>query len=104
MAQGTILIVDDDKSVREIVAKSLQEEGYVVLAADSAFKARGLLAKSLPDLAIFDRKLPDGDGLELCREMRQQESSSPIPVLFLTAKGTTADRVVGLKMGADDYL
>lgn len=104
MTKGMVLVVEDDKSTLGVVAEALEEEGYLVLRADSCFKARGLLAKNTPDLVILDRKLPDGDGLTLCQEMRQKESFSQIPVLFLTAKGTTVDRVVGLKMGGDDYL
>ena len=104
MAKGVILVVEDDRSSLDVVDQALQEEGFTVLKAETAFKARGFLSKKAPDLVIIDRKLPDGDGLALCQEMRQQPAFAKTPVLFLTGKGSTADRVIGLKMGADDYL
>ncbi|MBI3547786.1 MAG: response regulator transcription factor [Elusimicrobia bacterium] len=102
--KGTIIAVDDDKVISNLITKVLTDEGYNVSVADTAFKARGLLERLTPTLVILDRRLPDADGLELCQEIRKKPQLAGVPVLFLTAKGTTADKVVGLKMGGDDYL
>ena len=102
--KGTILLVEDDKTAQKLVTQILEGEGFAVQAADTAFRARGLLEKHTPVLVILDRRLPDADGLELCQEIRQKPALSTVPVLFLTGKNTVADKVVGLKMGGDDYL
>lgn len=103
-AKGTILVVEDDAGTMGVVSASLEGEGFLVLKASTVFKAKGILAKQAPDMVIIDRKLPDGDGLNLCQELRQQAAFAQTPILFLTGKSATTDRVVGLRLGADDYL
>jgi DNA-binding response OmpR family regulator len=101
MMPPTILLVDDDARLREIVGMALEGEGYGVRAAASAEEAVAILDRDDPDLLILDVMLPGRDGFELCREIR---TKSPVPILMLTAKTDTVDVVVGLESGADDYV
>jgi DNA-binding response OmpR family regulator len=97
----TVLLVDDDSRLREIVAMALEGEGYGVRTTDSAEEAVRVFDRDEPDLLILDVMLPGRDGFELCREIRTR---SPVPILMLTAKTDTVDVVVGLESGADDYV
>jgi DNA-binding response OmpR family regulator len=98
---ATVLIVDDEPIVREVVARYLTREGYRTLEAADGNAARGAIAHSDPDLVVLDVMLPGTDGLELCRWIR---ATSELPVIMLTARGEEADRIVGLELGADDYV
>lgn len=98
-----ILIVDDEPTVLELL-KDCFEDSYQTFAAFSIKEAREQLKKTRPDLVILDRGLPDGDGLELCAEIRKDPQYQSLPILMLTGKGETGDKVLGLKLGADDYL
>jgi DNA-binding response OmpR family regulator len=98
---ATVLIVDDEPIVREVVARYLTREGHRTLEAADGNAARGVIARSDPDLVVLDVMLPGSDGLELCRWIR---STSELPVIMLTARGEEADRIVGLELGADDYV
>ena len=97
----TVLVVDDEPIVREVVVRYLEREGYRTLEAGDGDAARDALARSSPDLVVLDVMLPGTDGLELCRWIR---STSQLPVIMLTARGEEADRIVGLELGADDYV
>jgi two-component system OmpR family response regulator len=96
-----ILIVDDHREIRELVSRALAKEGFRVSVAADGSAMRGVLADGRIDLILLDLMLPGEDGLSLCRSLRSQ---SKIPVIMLTAKGDEVDRVIGLEMGADDYL
>lgn len=98
---ATVLVVDDEKIVREVVVRYLEREGYATLEADRGDTAREILERQTPDLVVLDVMLPGTDGLELCRWIRSQ---SELPVILLTARGEEADRIVGLELGADDYV
>jgi DNA-binding response OmpR family regulator len=98
---ATVLVVDDEPIVREVVVRYLQREGYATLEADRGDTARELLEHQSPDLVVLDVMLPGTDGLELCRWIRGR---SELPVILLTARGEEADRIVGLELGADDYV
>jgi DNA-binding response OmpR family regulator len=98
---GTVLVVDDEPIVREIVVRYLQREGYDTLEASDGLRARALLEEQPPSLVVLDVMLPGMDGLELCRWIRDR---SDLPVIMLTARGEEADRIVGLDLGADDYV
>jgi DNA-binding response OmpR family regulator len=98
---ATVLVVDDEPIVREVVVRYLAREGHRTLEAADGNAARGLIAHSDPDLVVLDVMLPGTDGLELCRWIR---STSELPVIMLTARGEEADRIVGLELGADDYV
>ncbi|HEY1317909.1 MAG TPA: response regulator transcription factor [Gaiella sp.] len=98
---ATILVVDDEPIVREVVVRYLEREGFATLEAADGDRAREHLERESPDLVVLDVMLPGTDGLELCRRIR---SSSELPVILLTARGEEADRIVGLELGADDYV
>ncbi|MBN1409560.1 MAG: response regulator transcription factor [Spirochaetales bacterium] len=104
MAQGTVLIVDDDKQIRELITFNLSREGYRSLTAKSGEEAILLVEKHRPDLIVLDLMLPGIDGLTVCRKVKENAVTSQIPVLMLTAKSEDSDVVLGLEMGADDYL
>jgi DNA-binding response OmpR family regulator len=97
----TVLVVDDEPTIREIVVSYLKRDGFATLEAADGHRARELLSTEQPDLVILDLMLPGVDGLELCRWIR---SSSQLPVIMLTARGEESDRIVGLELGADDYV
>lgn len=97
----TVLVVDDEPTIREIVVGYLDREGYRTLEAADGNRARELLENDPPDLVVLDLMLPGMDGLELCRWIR---SRSRLPVIMLTARGEESDRIVGLELGADDYV
>lgn len=97
----TVLVVDDEPTIREVVVRYLEREGYDTLEAGDGLQARDLLEQSSPSLVVLDLMLPGMDGLELCRWIR---ASSDLPVIMLTARGEEADRIVGLELGADDYV
>src|SRR5450631_3558517 len=96
-----ILIVDDHREIRDLVSRALTKEGFRVSSAVDGRAMRKVLADGRSDLILLDLMLPGEDGLSLCRALR---SESNIPIIMLTAKGDEIDRVIGLEMGADDYL
>jgi two-component system OmpR family response regulator len=96
-----ILLVDDEKRIREVVEYALVKSGYRVTALAEGEPVLGLLTSDAPDLIVLDITLPGIDGLELCRRIRQH---SQVPVLFLSARSDEVDRIVGLELGGDDYL
>ena len=104
MVTGTaprVLIVEDDRTVAEVVARYLEREGFAVESVGDGLEALARADAQLPDLVVLDIMLPGLDGLEVCRRLR---SRAPIPVVMLTARGSEEDRVLGLELGADDYV
>lgn len=102
-SSATLLVVDDEDAIRETVALALEEQGYRVLqAADGRQALEMVRSAERPDLMILDLMLPSLNGLDLCRLLRRE--GNMIPILMLTAKSSETDRVVGLELGADDYL
>jgi two-component system OmpR family response regulator len=99
--EKTILVVDDDAELRQLLLEYLRDRDYTVLLADGGVQMREQLAQNKVDLVILDLMLPGEDGLSLCRNLRAQSAT---PILMLTARGDEMDRIVGLEMGADDYL
>jgi DNA-binding response OmpR family regulator len=98
---ASVLVVDDDPTVREVVCSYLRADGYDVSEADDGETALAMIRDRRPDLLVLDVMLPGVDGLEVCRKIR---ASTDLPVILLTALGSEEDRVVGLELGADDYL
>jgi len=96
-----VLVVDDEPTIREIVVRYLERDGFATLEAADGDRARELVERESPDLVVLDLMLPGADGLELCRWIR---SRSTLPVIMLTARGEESDRIVGLELGADDYM
>ena len=102
MQTETIYVTDDDPGIRELLAEYLGTQGYLVDTADSAEALDALLAKKLPDLLVLDWMMPGEDGLSVARRLRAQPGFPPI--IMLSAKGEDIDRIIGLEVGADDYL
>jgi DNA-binding response OmpR family regulator len=101
MSDHSILVVEDETSIASFVAAYLRNAGYAVRTASSAKAALVELAAELPSLVLLDLNLPDGDGAELCRRIRK---SSDVPILMLTARDEDVDKIIGLEVGADDYM
>ena len=101
MKAPSILVVEDDPALRTLTARTLQENGYSVRPAAAAPEMWQALADASFDLVLLDVMLPGTSGLDLCRSLRRE---SPVPIIFMSARGTEMDRVVGLEMGADDYI
>ncbi|MHB1135066.1 MAG: response regulator transcription factor [Chloroflexota bacterium] len=101
MVSGKILVVDDENIVREVVERYLAREGYQVSVAADGEAALRLARSERPDLVVLDLMLPRIDGLEVCRRLRAEGN---LPIIMLTAKGEETDRIVGLTLGADDYM
>lgn len=99
----TLLIVDDERDIVEMLRYNLQNEGYCVLSAHNGREALER-AKEKPDLILLDIMMPEVDGIEVARQLKRNRETADIPILFLTAKGTETDEVVGLEIGADDYI
>lgn len=97
----TVLVVDDEPIVRDVIVRYLRREGFDTLEAGDGDAARRLIDKGEPELVVLDLMLPGTDGLSLCRWIRRQ---GDLPVIMLTARGEEADRIVGLEVGADDYV
>jgi DNA-binding response OmpR family regulator len=97
----TVLVVDDEPIVRDVVTRYLERDGHRALVAGNGHDARTVIEREAPGLVVLDVMLPGEDGLSLCRWIR---SSSDLPVILLTARGEEADRIVGLELGADDYV
>ncbi len=101
MERGTILVVDDEPNIADLVELYLRRDGFRVVKVGTGEDAVAAVATHRPRLVVLDVGLPDIDGLEVCRRLRQ---NSAIPVIFLTARDTEIDRVLGLELGADDYV
>jgi DNA-binding response OmpR family regulator len=100
-APARVLVVEDDPTVAEVVRRYLERDGFDVEAVGDGREALTRADERAPDLVVLDIMLPGLDGLEVCRKLR---SRTPVPVIMLTARGTEEDRVVGLELGADDYV
>jgi DNA-binding response OmpR family regulator len=98
---GRILVVEDEDSISEPFAEALRRAGFEPLVTRTAAGALELAVEAEPDLVMLDLSLPDGDGRDVCRELRRL---SDVPIVMLTARGTEMDRIVGLELGADDYV
>jgi phosphate regulon transcriptional regulator PhoB len=104
MASPTILVVEDEADIRKLVQYNLAQERYKVIEAEDGEQALRVLQRVRPNLVILDLMLPGISGLELCKLLRERQETAQLPILMLTAKAGEADKVVGLEMGADDYL
>ncbi|GAB6173525.1 response regulator [Paradesulfitobacterium aromaticivorans] len=101
---AVILVVDDEESIQELLRYNLEKEGYKVLAARDGLEALERVGKDQPDLVVLDVMLPHMDGMEVCRQLRLNPKFRELPVIMLTAKGEEIDKVLGLELGADDYM
>ncbi|MEA2297058.1 MAG: two-component system, OmpR family, response regulator RegX3 [Solirubrobacteraceae bacterium] len=101
MSRPRILYVEDEPAILEPMARALDRAGFETLTARTAAEALAIDERAAPDLLLLDLTLPDGDGRDVCREVRRRRD---VPVIMLTARGTETDRIVGLEIGADDYV
>lgn len=99
-----ILVVDDEAVLADTIAYNLEQEGYQVITAADGTSALNAVHNEHPDLIVLDIMLPGVDGLEVCRQLRREDSTATVPIIMLTAKSDEIDKVVGLEVGADDYV
>jgi len=104
MAKGTILVIDDERDLIDLVRYNLEKEGFEVIAATDGQSGLEVASKHAPDLVVLDLMMPGFDGLQVCQRLRADPRTARMPVIMLTAKATEADRIVGLELGADDYI
>ena len=104
MAKSKVLIVDDEQDVTELLEFNLRSAGYDVISADDGATALKKAREALPDLIVLDVMLPEMDGTEVCKQLRRDPATARIPIIMLTAKASEIDRVLGLELGADDYI
>jgi two-component system, OmpR family, alkaline phosphatase synthesis response regulator PhoP len=99
-----VLIIEDDADIRELIKFNLEQDGYVVEEAATGAEGLERIKRRHPDLVLLDLMLPGMPGLEICRVLRSTKETTGLPILIVTAKGTEVDKVLGLEMGADDYV
>lgn len=99
-----ILVVDDEPHILELISFNLKKNGFAVITAEDGEQALRLIREDTPDLVVLDLMLPGMDGLDVCKTLRGDPATKRLPVIMLTAKGEEVDRIVGLEMGADDYV
>ncbi len=104
MAHESILIVEDEQDIMELIAYNLRKEGYAILQAPTGEKALAKVEEHIPDLLILDLMLPGIDGIEICRQLKRGEKTRNIPIIMVTAKSEDSDIITGFEMGADDYI
>ena len=100
----TVLVVDDEKDIRDLIAYNLSKEGFAVLTAGDGNEALQKLADHKVAVVVLDIMMPGMDGFEVCRRIRAKETIANLPVIFLTARSGEADQIIGLELGADDYI
>jgi two-component system phosphate regulon response regulator PhoB len=99
-----IVLIEDDTDLYSLIQYNLEKEGFTMAGAQTGKGAIDLCRRERPDLIILDIMLPDSDGLEICRAIRNHSELAPVPVIFLTARASETDRIVGLELGANDYI
>jgi two-component system, OmpR family, alkaline phosphatase synthesis response regulator PhoP len=104
MSRSRIIAIEDEPDILEVIQYNLRKEGYEVTGVENGEEGLNLVRKDLPDLVLLDLMLPGMDGLEVCRRLKYEAATRAIPVIMVTAKGEESDVVLGLEVGADDYL
>jgi len=104
MAGETILVVDDEANIVELAALYLEQEGFRVLSATDGASALEMITRQPPALLVLDLMLPEVDGWEVCRQLRSGRVAPDLPIIMLTARDDDVDKIVGLELGADDYV
>jgi DNA-binding response OmpR family regulator len=100
----TIALIEDDPDLHELLRYNLEREGFRLVGSETGHEALSFLLKSRPDLLVLDIMLPGTDGLEICKSIRSHPDLNELPIIFLTARAAETDRVIGLELGANDYL
>lgn len=104
MIQQTILVVDDEEHILELIKFNLKKNGYYVITATNGIDALKAVKEHIPQLVLLDLMLPGMDGYEVCKEIRKESLLCNIPIIMITAKGEEVDKILGLELGADDYI
>ncbi len=104
MQKETILVVEDDEDILNLLQFNLEAAGFAVIASADGYEGLNLAKAKRPDLVVLDIMLPGLDGFEICKELKRRKETAAIPVIMLTARGEEVDRIVGLELGADDYV
>jgi two-component system, OmpR family, alkaline phosphatase synthesis response regulator PhoP len=104
MHRKRIIVVDDDKDIRKLVESILAKEGFVTTGAENAADAMKKIQASKPDLVLLDLQLPDKDGFEVCKDLRNDPATKYVPIVFLTVQNLDSYKIAGLEIGADDYI
>ena len=104
MAKGKILVVDDEEHILELIRYNLNASGYEVIEASDGYDAVNKAINKVPDLILLDLMLPGKDGYDVCRELRSNGKTKVVPIIMLTAKSEEIDKILGLELGADDYI
>jgi two-component system alkaline phosphatase synthesis response regulator PhoP len=104
MAKARVLVIDDEKDLVELVRYNLEKEGFLVISASDGESGLSTALAESPDIILIDLMLPGIDGLEVCRSLRSDNRTARIPLIMLTAKSAESDRILGLELGADDYV
>jgi two-component system alkaline phosphatase synthesis response regulator PhoP len=104
MAGEKILVVDDEEHIQELIKFNLEKSGYKVICAGDGIEAIKIVKEQLPQLMLLDLMLPGMDGLDVCKEIRKDSSMANMPIIMITAKGEEIDKIIGLELGADDYI
>jgi two-component system alkaline phosphatase synthesis response regulator PhoP len=104
MHRKRIIVVDDDKDIRKLVESILSKEGFITTGAENGADAMKKIQASKPDLVLLDLQLPDKDGFEVCKDLRNDPSTKYVPIVFLTVQNLDSYKIAGLEMGADDYI
>ncbi|SCX87949.1 response regulator [Alkaliphilus peptidifermentans] len=104
MSQRKVLVVDDEEHILELIKFNLEKNGFEVYTSDDGEECISFLTKQKVDLVVLDLMLPGTDGLEVCKRIRRLEGLEKIPIIMLTARGEETDRILGLELGADDYI
>lgn len=104
MAEEKVLVVDDEEHIRELIKFNLEKSGFKVICADNGIDAIKLAKEQEPQLMLLDIMLPGMDGLDVCKEIRKDSNMSDMPIIMITAKGEEVDKIIGLELGADDYI
>lgn len=100
----TLLVVDDELHILELIKFNMEKNGYNVITAENGIDALRIVEEERPDLVLLDLMLPGLDGLEVCKKIRKNPNVEGIPIIMLTAKGEELDKILGLELGADDYI
>jgi len=104
MADEKILVVDDEEHIQELIKFNLEKSGYKVICADNGIDAIKIAKEQLPQIMLLDLMLPGMDGLDVCKEIRKDINLSNMPIIMITAKSEEIDKIIGLELGADDYI
>ncbi len=104
MAKLQVVVIEDDENIAELIKYNFEENGYVVTVANNGKDGLALVKELMPDVTLLDLMIPELDGLEVCKMLKMSEKTRDVPIIMLTAKGSEMDKVVGLEIGADDYI